>query len=131
QNPDATYYETFVAELWKRPKRKSHNNEMFNRHLERHAAALSFGDPKPLHVKKVRRRIILIRMLAAAIVVVAAVGYLLFKASNSNDSVEFVAAKGVKKQINLPDGTRVWLNSDSKLSYSANFEKEKNRAVHL
>lgn len=29
--------------------------------------------------------------------------------------------KGVKGEIDLPDGSKVWLNSDSKISYSSNF----------
>lgn len=135
RNPDATYYQTLVAELWKKPKRKPRTSEMFNWHLERHAAALSFKEPKRLHIK-VGKRMLLTRILAAAVVIViTVVGYLLLNqyidTGNRNEAIEFVAAKGVKKQFRLPDGTRVWLNSGSKLSYSADFEEKMNRAVHL
>lgn len=135
QHPDATYYETFVAELWKTPKRKSGSNDMFEKHLKRHTTKISFASPKMYH-KSGRRLIFRTRVLvAAAVIVVALIGYLFFNmhriAGNHKEPIEYVAAKGVKKQIILPDGTRAWLNSGSRLSYSANFGKEKTRAVHL
>lgn len=129
QHPDATHYATFVTELWKTPKRKSDTTEMFKKHLEWHAAVLPFKNPKLINIT-MRRRIFLRRALAAAaVIMVTAMGYLLFNVRN--EPIEFVATKGVKKQINLPDGTRAWLNSDSKLSYSVGFGKEKIRAVYL
>lgn len=36
---------------------------------------------------------------------------------------EVVAAKGARTRLVLPDGTRVWLNSDSRLSYDARFNE--------
>lgn len=43
---------------------------------------------------------------------------------------EIVAAKGEKSQIVLPDGTKVWLNGDSKLFYESDF-KGASREVKL
>lgn len=40
------------------------------------------------------------------------------------------AARGQKSQLVLPDGTKVWLNSDSQLKYPDNFGK-RNRTVQL
>lgn len=41
-----------------------------------------------------------------------------------------VAPKGSKAFAELPDGTRVWLNAESRLSYPANFSDD-NRSVYL
>ncbi|MGH2644379.1 MAG: FecR family protein, partial [Chitinophagaceae bacterium] len=43
---------------------------------------------------------------------------------------EIVAEGGIKKHIELPDGTDVWLNADSKLSYNNEFN-DKNRDIYL
>lgn len=43
---------------------------------------------------------------------------------------EVVSRKGSRSSIKLPDGSQVWLNADSKLSYSADFS-EGNREVSL
>ena len=43
---------------------------------------------------------------------------------------EVVTQKGSKTSIKLPDGTRVWLNSDSKLTYAEDFSGSK-REINL
>lgn len=39
--------------------------------------------------------------------------------------------RGMNKQITLADGTRVWLNAESRLEYPATFEGHRRRVVHL
>lgn len=55
--------------------------------------------------------------------------YLLFNRPSREEAVfsrqEIIAPKGTCTQITLPDGSTVWLNSGSKLSYSVPFEKNK------
>src|SRR5690606_3033035 len=43
---------------------------------------------------------------------------------------EVVAKKGSRKTMMLPDGTKVWLNADSRLTYKSNF-KSSSREVLL
>jgi ferric-dicitrate binding protein FerR (iron transport regulator) len=43
---------------------------------------------------------------------------------------EVVAGRGIRSKMVLPDGTQVWLNSDSKLQYSASFS-DSTREVEL
>lgn len=56
----------------------------------------------------------------------------LFILSQQHEPQDFVvrAAKGQKTQIDLPDGTRVWLNSASQISYTSNYNC-KNRSISL
>ncbi len=56
----------------------------------------------------------------------------LYFTSKSNSEQEFVvkSAKGQKTQIFLPDGTKVWLNSDSHISYNSNYNQD-NRHISL
>lgn len=42
----------------------------------------------------------------------------------------FIVPSGQKSQLVLPDGTKVWMNSDSKLAYPTDFSKER-RLVRL
>ncbi|TNF43351.1 MAG: DUF4974 domain-containing protein, partial [Bacteroidetes bacterium] len=58
-------------------------------------------------------------------------GYLIFNQTQS-ETVWFqtCVARGQKSQIILPDGTQVWINSDSEISYPDNYGK-KNRSVRL
>lgn len=55
--------------------------------------------------------------------------YLIFNRQSKEEFVysrqEIIAPKGTYTQITLPDGSAVWLNSGSKLSYSIPFEKGK------
>lgn len=54
---------------------------------------------------------------------------LVFKHSPQRDFVVFTQ-KGQKSQVLLPDGTKVWLNGGSKLTYSNDFNED-NRRVQL
>jgi ferric-dicitrate binding protein FerR (iron transport regulator) len=42
-----------------------------------------------------------------------------------------VIPKGERSQITLEDGTKVWINADSKLEYSHDFSKGSTRDVYL
>jgi len=48
---------------------------------------------------------------------------------NTSNSNEVTTKKGSKSNLKLPDGTQVWLNSDSKLVYASDFSN--NREVEL
>src|SRR5690606_10988350 len=45
--------------------------------------------------------------------------------------IEIMTQKGVRKQLILPDGTEVWLNADSKLSYDNSMNDSDIRSVNL
>jgi len=47
-----------------------------------------------------------------------------------NELTEFVVPSGQMAEVNLPDGSHVWLNSESRLSFSDNF-LDKTRSVTL
>ncbi len=67
-----------------------------------------------------------------ALFILLGVGYTLWSGKTLQEPVyqELYAEKGDKLIVVLPDGSKVWLNSDSKLSYSSNFN-EKSRNVIL
>jgi transmembrane sensor len=67
--------------------------------------------------------------IAAVIVILFGVSYfLIFKPEDKNafsnlSSCEIIAPRGSKSEVILPDGTHLWLNSDSKIHYSGDFNK--------
>ena len=68
--------------------------------------------------------------IAAAIAGVVFTAAQFFSYFNSEKKIipveknEIIAKKGTKSKLLLPDGTQVWLNSDSKLTYSSAFNQE-------
>lgn len=70
--------------------------------------------------------------VAACIAVAAFAGWYNYAQilSNQNELFEIYTEKGQKTNITLPDGTRVWLNSASKLSYNSGYNHRK-RNVNL
>ncbi|MDP4205470.1 MAG: FecR domain-containing protein [Bacteroidota bacterium] len=93
-------------------------------------------DMKLLHPKKPNKiRLQLIQFARyAAIFILAFISYWTFnKYSGPNLNNAFyktIVPKGQKAQLELPDGSKVWINSESSLRYSANFNKD-NREVEL
>lgn len=72
---------------------------------------------------------------AAMVVVVCLMGYIGYRGGQSQISSEFAdivvqAPQGSRTNMQLPDGTTVWLNAGSKLTYSQGFGI-KNRKVEL
>lgn len=69
--------------------------------------------------------------MAALVVLAAVVSYIAVE-HYSNDQVILLTSKGSTGEFSLPDGTRVLLNSDSRLTYSNNdFKRGKCREVTL
>ncbi len=84
--------------------------------------------------RRVKHRFGWLRYAAAAAAIVA-VGYFSFKGGQSDVTSTFgdivvEAPQGSRTQMTLPDGTKVWLNAGSKMSYSQGFGTV-NRSVVL
>lgn len=68
---------------------------------------------------------------AAAVLFILIGAGILIVYQRANRTIEIVAAGGVHKDLVLPDGTRVWLNSGSKIAYSAGYLQHKRREISL
>lgn len=70
--------------------------------------------------------------IAASILALVVLTVLLISQSKMRGSKENIVftQKGRRLTVTLPDGTRVWLNNDTKLIYARSFDKA-NRVVHL
>lgn len=77
-----------------------------------------------------KQRIIYAGLKYAAIFLIGCISFWLLQNIFQNKSGSFVESycelvvpKGQKSQLHLPDGTTVWLNSESRLRYPANFSQ--------
>lgn len=85
--------------------------------LERLHAAI-----RPERFRLLRRRVLRYAGVAAAVLLVFAGGY--YSAVRSvvpRSEIALLTAKGNVGEFTLPDGSRVWLNSESRLEYEADF----------
>lgn len=65
-------------------------------------------------------------ILVAAALLLVIIGAILFRSIKiPATKMEVVALKGSKTNVKLPDGTLVWLNSDSKINYENDFSNKK------
>lgn len=141
--PDAIYHEEFINELWKTVKFKEPNldgeayyekfQQKFKIKVDKQPSR-GFNIRKPFQLSKKSVRILIYSAYCFLLFCVA--GSVLYyylekeEVTYSDGARELVSDKGVRKCLNLPDGTKVWLNADSKLSYD-DFTSGAVRAVEL
>ena len=66
----------------------------------------------------------------AAFVLCSVLSYRYALATHPSQSFNVVAEQGQKSSVTLPDGSRVWLNSASRISYASDFN-DRNRNIEL
>ena len=117
--------------------------EAFNRHMQRLSNHLSepvlqYETPEPVAIEKEPVPIRSHRKLYWTIGIAASLitAFVFFTLLNNETSPKSVAhntvstKRGSKSKIQLPDGTQVWLNADSRITYNENFQGSK-REVEL
>ncbi len=80
-------------------------------------------------------RYLKIAAMVAVIFALGSTGYFItpkFLNGNNGNQENFMVKveRGQKAQMRLPDGTEVWLNSDSRITYNSNYNK-KDRVINL
>ncbi|NJO68595.1 MAG: FecR family protein [Bacteroidetes bacterium] len=115
-------YETDAGQKW----------EMFNFRLNQQFNKSTANNSNLFFIPSMKR----IAYIAAVLIVGMVTGILVYTLlintnnKNSDEICEMVTPLGAKSQILLPDGTMVWLNAGSKLSYKKSFNN-KDRMVSL
>jgi len=117
-NPDWNLRLELYTNLYKsRPKQTPVDESDFSRHLQRLSNHLS----EPTLQYERRPKIWKPWIAAAATVLVAATALYLLKPTTPNNEFNTVTTRpGSRSKVQLPDGTTVWLNADSRLSYKVN-----------
>ncbi|WP_343699851.1 FecR domain-containing protein [Chitinophaga sp.] len=129
--PENAYFLSLLAEYWEAPvpamADEDADPEMRFRHILDAAAKETQGEAALEAVAGPGHGPVYIRLLAAAAVFAGLVccAWLYISRSGSHpvvpELIETVAKPGAKSRILLPDGSVVWLNSGSRISYPASF----------
>ncbi|WP_207427772.1 FecR family protein [Pedobacter sp. SYSU D00535] len=69
--------------------------------------------------------------LAASVIVVFFLGIITYRSLFKSELLEVEAFAGQQKEVVLPDGSKVWLNEMSSISYSESFNNDDTREVQL
>ncbi len=129
KSPDAVYYEALLEQVWELGQEDAGAdlNQTFKKHKAKFKEELKF---KKSASSMLRRPGIII--LASVFLLGAAIFLLRgYNPNRSKKRIEIVAGKGVRKEVKLPDGTVVWLNSESKILYDPNMLDGEIREVAL
>lgn len=126
--------------IWQQPRKTLSENKdaSFNKHMQRLSnhfsePVLQYDDEdmtgveeSPVRIKPfVRRKMFWASGIAAAALIVWFVAFYVPEKNVASQSVaqNTVSTKrGSKSKIQLPDGTQVWLNADSKITYNEKFQ---------
>ncbi|HEX8462866.1 MAG TPA: FecR family protein [Segetibacter sp.] len=150
-NPNIGFQIILLEQVWKsKNETDADTDQAFNKHLQRlsnHFASptlqyeqLEYEQKKsekvtPVHIKtnySFKNKIIFFSAIAASLIIILSlITIYTFPDSSGAISQNIVATKpGSKSKIILPDGSQVWLNSESKLTYDKKFG-ENTREVSL
>ena len=113
-----------TAELWKHSKTegKGFNPKVelaLNKVNQKLGVEKSSSNHKVIRMVHYTRRIAAVLLVGACVWVAYQVTH---KKSGNFAPIEVVTLQGEKKEVTLPDGSHVWLNSSSKLRYAVKFE---------
>jgi ferric-dicitrate binding protein FerR (iron transport regulator) len=144
-NPDLHYPLQIITGLWRGsgPEEQKKAEEAFSRHLDRMAALqIGYGDEMATpetenagHANKNKRRLLRIGAGCAAAVAAITACFWLYRPHSGESKIaasvatpqvsEVITREGSRTSVYLPDGTRVWLNAASKITYAKNFEESR------
>lgn len=132
-NPDSIYYEEILQELWENTAQESNFSSNLDELYLLHK--LKYNDDfNPVESLPAKRSAYFgMATIALGVISMLVVFLALWqkKYPKPNPTTQIVAGKGIRKKVVLPDGTLVWLNAGSTLSYKSNFNQQKLRKVFL
>jgi len=129
-NPQAQYFFEVFSDYWQIEPRTAEDDIQEEIHFQQIIAIAEKASPEDTEAPEVRvRRLTPLHKLAMAAVFIGlvAASWLLFfnrplTAPSANVALnEVVARSGARSFLLLPDGSKVWLNSESRIEYKGNF----------
>ncbi len=133
QYPDAIYYEALLEQVWDLGQAEDLDklDEAFEKHKIKFQDDLDFETKRKGIYSYFKNPVLVFASLAFIILSSSLYFSIFYTSTNKEVRVDIFAGKGIRKEIKLPDGTFVRLNSDSKLSYDLDMQNHGQREVIL
>lgn len=133
QYPDAIYYEALLEQVWDLGQVEDLDklDEAFEKHKIKFQDDLDFETKRKGIYSYFKNPVLVFATLAFIILSSSLYFSIFYTSTNKEVRVDIFAGKGIRKEIKLPDGTIVQLNSDSKLSYDLDMQNRDQRDVSL
>ena len=132
QYPDAVYYEEFFIQLWHKSAPVDLSDVEISYQAHKLKFCKDFAQEEPVSING--RGLAVDKYLLAGFAVCLLFFFGLFYVSSRQPDgrdTQIVSGKGIRKKLKLPDGTLVWLNAASKLTFDSDINNKKVRIVHL
>lgn len=131
--PDAVQEEEIFKQIWNSKVLTEDVNFFYERHKKKYGDVLLFNEVKDSPASTIKWRKYYKYFGAACVLIIAIVfSYVVYEPLPGKDSYkQIIVGRGIRKTVLLPDGTKVWLNADSKLSYNPQMTKAGSRFVTL
>ncbi|MGB4399118.1 MAG: FecR domain-containing protein [Daejeonella sp.] len=131
--PDAVYYEALLEQVWDlgQDSEQEALNEAFEKHKLNNQDDLDFETQGKGYYSFFKNHVLLLATIAIIIFSTSLYFSKYYHPSTQDVRVYIYAGKGIRKDVKLPDGTLVRLNSDSKLSYDLDMQNRNQRDVTI
>ncbi|WP_342329180.1 FecR domain-containing protein [Pedobacter sp. FW305-3-2-15-E-R2A2] len=134
--PDSLHYEEVLKEIWSDSgAEKPSHNLYINRIFEQHKLKFSEEFEPVLLEEEIPsswyKKYVGVFAIACSLFLICLAALFQLNRKTVDFDTVIVSGKGMRKKITLPDGTLVWLNADSKLSYDSKLNEKGRRLVYL
>jgi len=134
--PDASDTEDMFARIWQAPVEAEDIAPFYEQHMKKYASSLdTLRRAEPMHDERSRPPILMKQAVVAMLVValMTTCAFLFLRRGNARHAeyTQIITGKGVRKPVLLPDGTKVWLNGNSRLSFDPAMQSGGSRLVNL
>jgi transmembrane sensor len=134
KHPEAVYHEELLKQLFYNKAEDLDTDYYYNRHRLKYQDKLVFAEQTVSafdHFKLTTR----FYAVCSLLLIVAMAGFFAYHYKNLTADTRYntriISGQRIHKSLLLPDGTKVWLNSDSKLEYDKDMNRRSTRSVHL
>lgn len=133
EKPDTVYHDEILKELFQNKEEATDIEAYYDRHRQKYQDKLQFTETAaPVSPKSSSTKLF---FAVCSLLLILSIGSLfLFTMKNEerNDfNTKIASGKKIRKNIVLPDGTRVYLNANSELLFDKNMNKKGVRSVML
>lgn len=131
--PEACHEDEVFRQIWNSKPEEEDVAVFYERHKNKYRDSLKFAGEKyftsGFKNRLIRYKLFAVASILAIIIIAGVFGYQ--NSFSKNSFKQIIAGKGVRKLLTLPDGTKVWLNADSRLTYDPEMTEAKQRLVTL